>query len=172
MQVNHLAPFLLSHLLLPSLRRAAAVRGAARVVATSSLAEAAGTVDPGNLDWRGLPYSRWAVYAATKQANLLFTAEAARRWAPFGVVATSFHPGLVRSRFGAASASFTLGKLVMPPPSLGARGLVHLATTDDGVNRPGGFFFWRWQTACTPGSKDPALAAALWDTSAAAVGLP
>ncbi len=173
-QTNHLAPFLLTHLLLPSLRRAAEENGHARVITTSSLAEAAGAVDPENLNWTGLPYSRWAVYAASKQANILFTVEAARRWADLGVVATCFHPGLVRSRFGRASAAFSFGKLFTPfmlPPSLGAKGLTHLATHGDGRTKPGRFFFWRWETACTPRSKDPALATALWDASAAAVGL-
>jgi len=173
MQVNHLAPFLLSHLLLPSLRAAARASGAARVITTSSLAEAVGTVDPENLNGPRV-YSRWAVYASSKQANILFTVEAARRWAGDGVVPTCFHPGLVRSRFGNASLSFSLGKLspFMLPPSLGARGLVHLATHSDGVSKPGAFFFWRWQTACTPRSTDPVLAATLWDASAAALGIP
>ncbi|HEV2088685.1 MAG TPA: SDR family NAD(P)-dependent oxidoreductase [Cryptosporangiaceae bacterium] len=173
-QTNHLAPFLLTHLLLPSLRRAADEAGHSRVITTSSLAEAVGAVDPENLNWTGLPYSRWAVYAASKQANILFTVEAARRWAELGVVATCFHPGLVRSRFGRASAAFSLGKLVSPlmlPPTLGAKGLTHLATHDDGRTKPGRFFFWRWETGCTPRSKDPVLAAALWDASTTAVDL-
>ena len=170
-QVNHLAPFLLTSLLWPSLRAAAEENGHARVITTSSLAEAAGSVDPENLNGAGLPYSRWATYASSKQANLLFTVAAAQRWAGTGVVPTCFHPGMVRSRFGEASLSFMLGKLFMLPPSLGARGLVHLATEDDGVNRPGEFFFWRWPVACSPRSRDPVLAAALWDASAAAVGV-
>jgi NAD(P)-dependent dehydrogenase (short-subunit alcohol dehydrogenase family) len=169
-QVNHLAPFLLTALLRPSLRAAADAHGHARVITTSSLAEAAGTVDPADLNGAGSPYSRWVTYAASKQANLLFTVEAARRWAGTGVVPTCFHPGLVRSRFGEASLSFMLGKALMLPPSLGAKGLVHLATHEDGVRRPGEFFFWRWPVPCSPRSRDPVLAAALWDASLAAVG--
>lgn len=171
-QVNHLAPFLLTSLLWPSLRAAADARGHARVITTSSLAEAAGSVDPGDLNSTGLLYSRWGVYAGSKQANILFTVEAGRRWAGTGVVATCFHPGLVRSRFGEASLSFMLGKLVMLSPSLGAKGMVHLATHDDGIRRPGEFFFWRWPVPCSPRSRDPILAAALWEASAAAVGAP
>lgn len=171
-QVNHLAPFLLTTLLLPSLRAAAGEHGAARVITTSSLAEAAGSVDPANLNSTGLPYSRWAVYASSKQANVLFTVGAARRWAGTGVVPTCFHPGLVRSRFGEVSLTFMLGKAFMLPPSLGARGMVHLATHPDGIGRPGGFFFWRWPVPASPRSSDPVLADALWDASAAAVGVP
>lgn len=170
-QVNHLAPFLLTTLLFPALRAAAEEHGRARVITTSSLAEAAGSVDPANLNGDGPPYSRWAAYSSSKQANVLFTVEAARRWAGSGVVPTCFHPGLVRSRFGEASLSFMVGKLFMLPPSLGARGLVHLATHADGVERPGAFFFWRWPVASTPRSRDPNLAAALWDASADAVGV-
>jgi NAD(P)-dependent dehydrogenase (short-subunit alcohol dehydrogenase family) len=170
-QVNHLAPFLLTALLWPSLRAAVDERGHARVITTSSLAEAVGSIDPANLDGVGVPYSRWAVYASSKQANLLFTAEAARRWAGTGVVPTCFHPGLVRSRFGEVSLSFLLGKALMLPPSVGAKGLTHLATHPDGVDRPGEFFFWRWPVPCTPRSRDPILAQALWQASALATGL-
>jgi NAD(P)-dependent dehydrogenase (short-subunit alcohol dehydrogenase family) len=172
-QTNHLSPFLLTQLLLPALRAGAGDGyGPSRVIGTASLAEAIGAVDPQNLNWEGFPYSRWAVYAASKQANILFTVEAARRWDPAEVVATCFHPGMVRSRFGTASASFLLGKLTpfALPPSLGARGLVHLTTNSDGVQRVGGYFFWRWETSCTPNSRNPALAAALWTASEIAVG--
>jgi NAD(P)-dependent dehydrogenase (short-subunit alcohol dehydrogenase family) len=173
-QVNHLAGFLLAHLLLDRLRAAAGPAGAARMITTGSLAEAWAALD---VDRPARPAarlrSRWLAYGASKQANLLFTVEAARRWGPYGVVPTCFFPGLVRSRFAATSPLFTLGKavpLLVTSPRRGADTLVWLASTPDSV--PGGYYFRRAPFAATPRSTDPDRAARLWAASLAAVGLP
>ncbi|MEV6487791.1 SDR family NAD(P)-dependent oxidoreductase, partial [Actinoplanes sp. NPDC051633] len=136
MQVNHLAGFLLTHLLLDRM-------SSARIVTTASVAEAWGVLDVDRPGRRQL--SRWAAYGASKQANVLFTIEAARRWAGRGVVPTCFFPGLVRSGFGTRSPLFTAAKLV---PGLfrsneqAADTLVWLAT-DPAALVPGGYFAWR-----------------------------
>ena len=167
LQTNHLAGFLLAHLLLDRLRAAAP----ARIITTGSTAEAFGTLDvarPGRrqaLSWLG--------YASGKQANLLFTVEAARRWAPLGVVPTCYFPGVIRSGFGRRSPLFTLGKLV---PGLfgsneqGADTLVWLANDPAGLV-PGGYYAWRRPFVATPRSTNPDRARRLWDASGAAVGL-
>ena len=167
LQTNHLAGFLLAHLLLDRLRAAAP----ARIITTGSTAEAFGTLDvarPGRrqaLSWLG--------YGAGKQANLLFTVEAARRWAPLGVVPTCYFPGVIRSGFGRRSPLFTLGKLV---PGLfrsneqGADTLVWLANDPAGLV-PGGYYAWRRPFVATPRSTNPDRARRLWDASRAAVGL-
>jgi NAD(P)-dependent dehydrogenase (short-subunit alcohol dehydrogenase family) len=168
MQVNHLAGFLLAHLLLDRMRAAAP----ARVITTASLAEAWGTLDVDRPGRRQV--LRWAAYGASKQANVLFTVEAARRWAPLGVVPTCFFPGLVRSGFGVRSPAFTAAKLV---PGLfrtserAADTLVRLAT-DPAALVPGGYFAGRDRFPATPRSTSPARAGRLWTASAAAVGLP
>jgi NAD(P)-dependent dehydrogenase (short-subunit alcohol dehydrogenase family) len=168
MQVNHLAPYLLTHELLGPLRAA----GEARVVGTASIAEVWGVPDPGDLDGRGTRFhSRWVAYGSAKKANILFGLEASRRLRGTGVVATSFHPGVVRSGFGTGSLWFSLGRLFYATPESGARTLVHLATHGDGVEFGGGFFAdcrLRWST---PSARDPELARRLWDATAAAVGV-
>jgi NAD(P)-dependent dehydrogenase (short-subunit alcohol dehydrogenase family) len=173
-QVNHLAGFLLAHLLLDRLRAAAGPAGAARMITTGSLAEAWAALDVDRPARPAARYrSRWLAYGASKQANLLFTVEAARRWGPYGVVPTCFFPGLVRSRFAATSPLFTLGKavpLLVTSPRRGADTLVWLASTPDSV--PGGYYFRRAPFAATPRSTDPDRAARLWAASLAAVGLP
>jgi NAD(P)-dependent dehydrogenase (short-subunit alcohol dehydrogenase family) len=169
MQVNHLAGFLLAHLLLDNLRA-----GGARIVTTGSLAEAWAVLDvdaPARA--RGRYRSRWLAYAASKQANLLFTVEAARRWAPAGIVPTCFFPGLVRSRFATTSPLFTLGKAVpwlVTSPRRAADTLVWLATAPEPI--AGGYYFRRTSFAATSRSTDPDRAARLWTASLAAVGLP
>jgi NAD(P)-dependent dehydrogenase (short-subunit alcohol dehydrogenase family) len=171
MQVDHLAPYLLTHELLRPLRAA----GRARVIGTASTAEAVGALDPGDLSGNRMPvYSRWVAYGSAKQANVLFAAEASRRLHDDGIVATSFHPGVVRTGFGTTSLSFTLGRLVpflYSTPERGADTLVHLATHDDGLAYPGGFFVRRRLRRPSPAGGDPDLARRLWDASAAAVGV-
>jgi NAD(P)-dependent dehydrogenase (short-subunit alcohol dehydrogenase family) len=171
MQVDHLAPYLLTHELLGPLRAA----GRARVIGTSSLAEAVGALDPDDLSGTRLPvYSRWVAYGSAKQANVLFAAEASRRLRDDGIVATSFQPGVVRTGFGSTSLSFTLGRLVpflYATPERGADTLVHLATDDAGLEYPGGFFAGRRLRRPSAAATDPDLALRLWDASAAAVGV-
>jgi NAD(P)-dependent dehydrogenase (short-subunit alcohol dehydrogenase family) len=171
MQVNHLAGFLLSHLLLDRLRAAARP---ARVITTGSLAEAWGWLDvdrPAAPLWRYR--SRWLAYGASKQANALFTVEAGRRWAPDGVVATCFFPGLVQTRFARSSLLFTMARplpLVVMPPQVAADTLVWLATAADALV-PGGYFAFRTPFVATPRATDPGRAARLWRASLDAVGL-
>ena len=175
MQSNHLAGFLLTHLLLDRLR-AAAGEAPARVVTTSSVAEVWGLLDvarPGDVPSRWLP-SRWLAYGTSKQANILFTVEAARRWAPLGIVATSYFPGLIQSGFGASSPLFSVAKLLpvlFRSPEQGADTLVWLAHSPQALT-PGGHYAFRRPFPATPRATDAARARTLWETSLKAVGLP
>ena len=125
-QINHLGGFLLAHLLLDRLRAAAP----ARLITTGSLAEAWGVLDVRRPGRRRL--SRWAAYGASKQANLLFTVEAARRWGAYGIVPTCFFPGVIRSGFGRRSPLFSLGRLVFRSSEQGADTLLWLADESGG----------------------------------------
>ncbi|WP_041832784.1 SDR family NAD(P)-dependent oxidoreductase [Actinoplanes sp. N902-109] len=171
MQVNHLSGFLLAHLLVERLRAAATEAEPARMVTTGSAAEAWGTLDVDRPGRRQL--SPWLAYGAGKQANLLFTIEAARRWTPFGIVPTCFFPGLIRSRFGRRSPLWALAQLapmVFQTAERGADTLVWLAT-DRAALVPGGYFARRRPMIATGRSTDPERAHRLWEASVAAVGL-
>lgn len=109
MQVNHLAGFLLSHLLVDSLA------GAGRLVTTASAAERLGAIDPDDFSASRRRYSKWTAYGSSKQANILFTAEAAWRWADLGVTPACYHPGRVGTRFGHGSRLYEAG---LRPPVL------------------------------------------------------
>jgi NAD(P)-dependent dehydrogenase (short-subunit alcohol dehydrogenase family) len=170
MQVNHLAGFLLSHLLLRPLRAA----GLSRIITTTSLAEAWGWLDVDRPASPLLRYrSRWLAYGASKQANILFTVAAARRWAPLGVVATCFFPGLVRSGFARSSLLFAVTRpvpVLSRSPAKAADTLVWLATDVAGLV-PGEYYAYRAPFAATPRSTDPDRADRLWAASLRAIGL-
>ena len=167
-QVNYLAPFLLTNLLLA---RLAAAPGGARVISTGSNVYRRARLDPGDLDG-----SRQA-YPASKLATILFTRELARRTAGTGITAVAFHPGVVATDLGRGSPLFRLmnswaGRIVLSSPRRGAEPLLHLATIADpqAVN---GTYFNRLkpEEPASEQARDPGLARQLWERSAALTGL-
>src|ERR1700736_5906973 len=90
--LNHLAPFLLTNLLLDRLKASAP----ARVVSGSSGAQSMGRIDFDDLQG-ARSYSGQRAYNQSKLANVMFTNEQARRLVGTGVTANSLHPGVVRT---------------------------------------------------------------------------
>jgi NAD(P)-dependent dehydrogenase (short-subunit alcohol dehydrogenase family) len=163
-QANHLAPFLLTNLLRLRL-------SGGRVVNTSSDAHGSGSLDPDALDSPGR-YSPMRVYGTSKQANILFAKEAAHRWPD--ILSFSYHPGVVRTRFGRDSALFTFFYKLAPflrTPEKGADTMVWLAGTDPSTVDNGGYYVDRRLTVPSSKIADPELSARLWAASEAAVGL-
>ncbi len=162
-QANHLAPFLLTHLLREQLR-------GGRVVNTSSVAHSRGRLDPADLTARnGHRYRMWREYQASKQANVLFTVEATDRWPD--VLSIAFHPGLVRSGFGRGTVAAAFFKMAPTAPAAAAQTLVWLATAPADQLHPGGYYHRGALRQAAGQATDPELAARLWEASAAAVGL-
>ncbi len=162
-QTNHLAGFLLSNLLREQLRNG-------RIINTSSGAHAMGTLDPADLR-AGHKTGLWRAYGSSKQANILFAAEAARRWPD--ILSASYHPGFVRSRFGSVIG---LNRIVLPlwfvkTPAEGADTLVWLASTPKAQLVNGGYYVQRVETRPARQAADTDLAARLWEASLKAVGL-
>jgi NAD(P)-dependent dehydrogenase (short-subunit alcohol dehydrogenase family) len=175
LQVNHLGPYLLTRLL-----RKPLVAAGGRVIVTAS---AAGSGSRAVLDLDDLEnekgYTPLRAYSRSKLANVVFARELAHRWGPDGVSAASFHPGLVRSRFGSTSTPLlrvllaSPVRLLMRSPEAGADTLVWLATSTPGVDwQSGGYYADRKPAQSHPQADDPAVAAALWERSARLVGLP
>jgi NAD(P)-dependent dehydrogenase (short-subunit alcohol dehydrogenase family) len=92
MAVNHFAPFLLTHRLLPALRRAAVPR----IVNVSSIAHTRGHIDLDDLQLER-EFGHYEAYAASKLANVLFTVELAERLGP-AVTVNALHPGVVSTK--------------------------------------------------------------------------
>jgi NAD(P)-dependent dehydrogenase (short-subunit alcohol dehydrogenase family) len=164
-QVNHLAGFLLSHELRDRL-------AGGRIVNTSSGAHSSGRLDPADLSATGRPYIPLLFYGSAKQANVLFAAQAARLWPE--ILSTSYHPGVVRTRFGNENPLFAFFYRFMPflrTPAKGAETLVWLATEDASAITPGGYYMDRKLVRPSRHAADPELAERLWAASLAAVGL-
>ncbi|MBY8871621.1 SDR family NAD(P)-dependent oxidoreductase [Micromonospora sp. PLK6-60] len=161
-QANHLAPFLLSNLLADRV---------GRLVVTASGAHRSGRLDPADLNAALRHYRPMRAYGTSKQANILFAAEAARRWPD--VPAYSFHPGVVRTRFGADSRLVAIGMRFLPfrSPEKGAETLVWLANQDPDRLVDGGYYADRRPRRPLRKAADPGLAARLWTASAEAVGI-
>jgi len=164
--LNHLAPFLLTNLLLERLR-------GGRVVTTASDAHTSGRLDLSDLQSER-SYAAMRVYGTTKLCNILFTRELARR-AP-DVRATCFHPGVVRTGFGKnENGIWKLLTTVAGPffrsPARGARSLVWLALTTDAASLDGAYVENEKVVAPSAQAQDDTLAAQLWGQSSELVGL-
>jgi retinol dehydrogenase-14 len=169
--LNHLAPFLLTHLLLDRLTASAP----ARVVTVSSGAHATGRIDFADLHGSAT-YSGQRAYNASKLANIMFTYELARRLDGTGVTATVLHPGVVNTRFGAEDqagikAILPLLRPFLKTPTAGAATTIYLASSPqvDGVT--GRYYANRKPKTSAKASYDTAAAARLWQVSADLVGI-
>jgi NAD(P)-dependent dehydrogenase (short-subunit alcohol dehydrogenase family) len=174
-QVNHLAPFLLTNLLLDRLTQAPE---GTRVINTASMAYRTARLDLDDLDRTVGRYSGSRTYGATKLANILFTRELARRMQGTGVTTSAFHPGTVASDIGREGGlprlifGSPLSKALLATPAQGAEPLVRLATTVD-THTINGQYFHRFKPE-EPKNKqatDPHLAQQLWERSARLTGV-
>ncbi len=170
--LNHLAPFLLTNLLLDRLRE----RRVARVVTVSSNAQALGRID--FEDFQGeRSYSGARAYNQSKLANVLFTYELARRLRGTGITANALHPGVVSTSFGASDPAPVQRLLVpllrplMKSPAQGAATSIHLGSDPGLDDVTGRFFVNSTLRRSSPRSYDEDTAARLWRFSADMVGL-
>jgi NAD(P)-dependent dehydrogenase (short-subunit alcohol dehydrogenase family) len=173
-QVNHLAPFLLTHLLLDRL----AASSATVIQTASHVAKTKAHLELDNLENTG-HYAPIKAYSDAKLANILFTRELHRRYGHAGIAAVAFHPGNVASNF--ASDTITtwryvyntpLRHLALISPRRGAKPLTWLAQGQPGRDwQPGAYYEKRRVAATNLQADDPQLAAQLWDRSAAMLEL-
>ncbi len=168
---NHLGPFLLTHLLLDRIVASAP----ARIVNVASHAHRLGRIDLDRLDHpKGYGVGGFRHYGTTKLMNVLFTRELARRLDGTGVTANALSPGNVATRIGAPGRLLSWGqRLVLLSPEEGAATTLHVALSEEGGAVSGSYFAKsaRADRKLRRDARDAALARALWDRSAALVGL-
>ncbi|WP_329480021.1 SDR family oxidoreductase [Kribbella sp. NBC_01484] len=164
--VNHLAPFLLTQLLLERLGES----GTARVVTVSSNAHTAGRIDFEDLQGER-SYSGERAYSQSKLANILFTYELARRLQGTSITTNALHPGVVRTAFGAEDPSGVQRVLVpvlrpfLKSPARGAATSIHLASAPGLAQVSGKYFVNGKPKASSARSYDEAAARRLWEIS-------
>jgi len=164
--LNHLAPFLLTDLLLDRLWHSAP----ARVVTVASNAQAMGRIDFDDLQGER-SYSGARAYNQSKLANVLFTYELARRLAGTGVTANALHPGVVSTSFGAEDPGRVQRLFVpfmrpfMKTPAEGAATSIHVASAPELEQVTGCYFANSSAKRSSERSYDEATAARLWQVS-------
>jgi NAD(P)-dependent dehydrogenase (short-subunit alcohol dehydrogenase family) len=168
--VNHLAPFLLTRLLLDRLRAS----GPARIVNVASEAHRGHSLHFADLA-RPLDWGTLKAYGRSKLCNILFTRELATRLDGSGVVAACLHPGFVATaigqRGGLTELAWRLMKPFMKSPEKGAETSLFLATVSEAGPFHSGYVVGRALARPDPRALDSYLARRLWDESARLVRL-
>ena len=193
--VNHLGHFLLTELLLDTLKASAP----SRIVCVSSVAHVNRTENRGNivlddLNFEKRPYDRVEAYSQSKLANVLHAAELARRLDGTGVSAFSVHPGWIRSNLAQHITPLWVQNVLMRPFSgvlgmmsgdEGAQTTLHCLLDDDAPNHSGEYYSqnsilypdranraggWPMRSP-NPKAHDPQLAKDLYERSRELVGL-
>lgn len=166
--VNHLAPFLLTNLLLDPIRESAP----SRIVNVSSMAHKQATMRFDDLEGKK-HWSSMRSYAQGKLANIMFTRKLAADLKDEGVTVNCLHPGVVNTRlFDKMPWPFRkLFGLFMISPRKGAQTTVHLATSPDVQNITGEYFVKKRVAKTSRHAADMDAAQRLWDVSLAYCGL-
>jgi NAD(P)-dependent dehydrogenase (short-subunit alcohol dehydrogenase family) len=170
--LNHLAPFLLTNLLLDTIKASAP----ARIINVSSAAHRGGKMDFEDLQSERR-YTGMGVYGQSKLANILFTLELSRRLEGTGVTANALHPGFVNSGFAKNNPGLifklfgAIGPLLARSPERGAETSIYLASSPDVQGVTGKYFSDSKVTQTAPQATDGAAAKKLWEVSAELVHL-
>ncbi|NJJ40257.1 SDR family NAD(P)-dependent oxidoreductase [Paenibacillus apii] len=173
--VNHLAPFLLTNLLLERLKE----NGHARVITTASHGHKMAKKgirfdDPSAKGLYGFPQSLLGGanirYGETKLANIMFTAELGRRLEGTGVVASCFDPGLVSTNFNQdngwlARMTMAVMKRFSRTPEKGAETLVWLADSDEMLASSGQYYRDLQKIIPSEHARNMEAAKRLWEVS-------
>jgi NAD(P)-dependent dehydrogenase (short-subunit alcohol dehydrogenase family) len=169
--LNHLASFLLTNLLLDTIKASAP----ARIINVSSNAHTSGKIEFDNLQGEREYGPR--AYDNSKLANILFTMELARRLEGTGVTVNALHPGFVATGFAKnngkviAALVSLITPLVARSPAKGAQTSVYLASSPTVEGITGEYFYDSHVIPAAPQATDRVVARKLWDVSAELVHL-
>ncbi len=158
--VNHLAPFLLTHLLLDRLKASAP----ARVVTVASTA--AGAINFDDLQ-QEKKFSMLDAYGQSKMCNILFTRELAKRLEGTGVTANCLHPGVVNTGL---ARDFTpvfrlIARLFFTSPANGAQTSIYLASSPEVEGVSGSYYNKKRVMEFPTAARDETSARRLWQIS-------
>nr|WKN38120.1 SDR family oxidoreductase [Tunicatimonas sp. TK19036] len=139
--VNHLAPFLLTHLLLDKV----IASGRGNIINVSSEAHRLASFDLNDLQYERRWYLGLKAYNLSKLCNILFTRELSKRLSGTNVVTNALHPGAIASNFGKGvpgvfGIAMTLSRPFMIGEEKGAQTSIYLATSEEGYTATGKYF--------------------------------
>jgi len=168
---NHLAPFLLTNLLMETLERSAP----SRIINVSSNAHVGQVIDFDDLQCLQ-NYRFMRAYGKSKLANLLFTYELDRRLSGSGVTVNALHPGFVATNIGGNNG--WLVRLFMPlirlwaiSPQEGAETSIYLASSPEVAGVSGKYFYQKRPVPSSAFSRNEEAAWRLWDASVELTGI-
>lgn len=170
--INHLAYFLLTHLLLDTIKSTPG----ARIVNVSSNAHQSARINFDALE-KVSSYNGFVAYGQSKLANVLFTYELARRLEGTGITCNALHPGVVATNIANQGLSFftVFFRLFSPffkSPESGAATSLYLASSPDVAGTTGKYFADKSEKKSSPRSHDESTAKRLWDLSCTLTGIP
>lgn len=169
--VNHLGPFLLTHLLLDRLKASAP----SRIVTVSSMLHVKGTINFDDLQSEN-SYGVMAAYQQSKLANILFTFELARRLEGTGVTANCLHPGVVSTGLYRNLPFFLkpvmkIAGLFMLNPDKGAATSLYVATAPELEGVTGKYYDECAESKCSSKTRDQEVSVKLWNLSEQYTGI-
>ena len=167
--VNHLAYFLLTHLLLDLLKPSAP----SRIINVSSEAHRSARLNFGDLQGQNT-YSGFGAYRLSKLCNLLFTQELAGRLHGTRVTVNALHPGVVATGIFRNTPAILrlLMKAFAMNPEKGAETMVYLASSTDMEGVSGKYFIKKTQVSPSSQAHDFRAAERLWRVSLKLTNLP
>lgn len=160
--VNHLAPFLMTNLLLDIIKKSAP----ARIISVASTAHKYGKMRFNDLEGKK-SWGSMQSYAQSKLANILFTRRLAKELDGSGVTANCLHPGVVNTQLFSKLPGFIqkVSSFFMITPEKGAQTSIYLATSPDVENITGEYFDKRKIAKTTAHARDMQVADTLWEVS-------
>ena len=164
--VNHLASFLLTNLLLDTIKASAP----ARIVNVASDGHKSGNMDLNDLEFSRFYFGMQA-YGRSKLANVLFTYELGRRLEGSGVTVNALHPGHVATDIWSTNFSIfgpllkRLMEIIALSPEEGADNTIYLASSPDVAGVSGKYFDKREAVPSSAITYDTELAQELWAVS-------
>lgn len=163
--VNHMGHFLLTNLLLDTLK----VSAPSRIVIVSSAGHYMGTINKDDLNSEHIKYDKFKAYFQTKLANVLFARELSKRLLGTDVTVNSLHPGVVKTELtrdlSVLNAVLWILTFFYKTPKSGAQTQIRLAVDPDLSTTTGKYFDNCKIKEEATKAKDDAMAEWLWATS-------
>ena len=153
--VNHLAVFLLTHLLFDLVRKSEE----GRIVTVSSLANVRGSIHLNDLNLEST-FDGYRAYSQSKLANILFAFELAEKIRKFNITSNALHPGVITTKL--LKTGFNISG---SSTEEGAKTSIYLSISDEVKNVTGKYFDKQKQAGCNEIANDIELRSKLWNVS-------